>query len=353
MKKRKKPQKKIAFFDAKPYDIKSFQEVNKNFGFEITYFDAHLNAQTAALSGNFDGICAFVNDTIDRTVIDMLSKHGIKIIGLRCAGYNNVDFKAAYGKIYVVRVPAYSPYAVAEHAVALMLSLNRKTYKAYHRTRDGNFSINGLLGFDMHGKTAGVIGIGKIGKCLISILKGLGMSVLAFDTYPDKDYADKAGIQFVSLSEIYKQSDIISLHCPLSKETEYMINAKAIQKMKDGIMLINTGRGKLIDTSALIKGLKSGKIGSAGLDVYEEESEYFFEDKSMELIADDLLARLLSFPNVLMTSHQAFFTQEALQNIALTTLNNFKEFFEGGYLENEICYRCKKPCRKKQNKRCF
>lgn len=331
--------KKIAFFDAKPYDKKSFMEANKAFGFDITYFDTHLNIQTASLSGNFDGICAFVNDTITGSVINEVAKHGVQIIALRCAGYNNVDLKTAYKKIHIVRVPAYSPYAVAEHAVALMLSLNRKTYKAYHRTRDGNFSINGLLGFDMHGKTAGVVGTGRIGKCLISILKGFGMTVLAFDPFPDNAYAKEMGIQYVSLEEIYKQSDILSLHCPLNQKTEHMIDSEAIQQMKTGVMIINTGRGKLIDTLALIKGLKSGKIGAAGLDVYEEEEEYFFEDKSLELITDDMLARLLTFPNVLMTSHQAFFTQEALDNIALITLNNFKDFFEDGYLKNEICYK--------------
>ncbi len=345
--------KKIAFFDAKPYDRRSFTSINKDFGFDITYFEAHLNRQTAPLSDKFDAACAFVNDTIDSAVIKSLVKQGVQIMGLRCAGYNNVDFKAAYGAIHIVRVPAYSPYAVAEHSVALMLSLNRKTYKAYHRTRDGNFSINGLLGFNMNGKTAGIIGVGKIGKCLVSILKGFGMTVLAYDPYPDKSYAKKTGIKFVSLQEIYKHSDIISLHCPLTKETEHLIDANTIKQMKKGVMIINTGRGKLVDTQALIAGLKSGIIGSAGLDVYEEESEYFFEDKSLELITDDILARLLTFPNVLITSHQAFFTQEALHNIAQTTLDNFKEFFEGGYLKNEICYKCDKPCRKKQNKRCF
>lgn len=345
--------KKIAFFDAKPYDRKSFTEVNKDFEFDITYFDVHLNEQTAVLCDGFDGICVFVNDSISAPVINEAIQQGVKIIALRCAGYNNVDFKVAYGKIHVVRVPAYSPYAVAEHAAALMLSLNRKIYKAYHRVRDGNFSINGLLGFDMHGKTAGVVGTGKIGKCLISILKGFGMNVLAHDPRPDQEYAQETGISYASLETIYKESDIISLHCPLSKETEYMISAAAIKQMKTGVMLINTSRGKLVDTHALINGLKSGKIGSAGLNVYEEESEYFFEDRSLELIADDILARLLTFPNVLMTSHQGFFTNEALRNIALTTLNNFKEFFAGGYLKNEICYQCDKTCRKKENKRCF
>ena len=344
---------RIAFFDTKPYDRKSFTAVNKDFGFDINYFDTNLNALTVALSEDFDGVCVFVNDTLDAEVIEGLVQQQVQVIGLRCAGYNNVDFKAAYGKIHVVRVPAYSPYAIAEHAVALMLSLNRKTYKAYHRTRDGNFSIDGLLGFDMHGKTAGVIGTGKIGKCLVAILKGLGMTVLAYDLYPDKAYAAQVGLEYVPLEKIYERSDIISLHCPLTKDTEHMINAQTIQAMKDNVMIINTGRGKLIDTQALIAALKSGKIGSAGLDVYEEESEYFFEDRSMELITDDMLARLLMFPNVLMTSHQAFFTKEALHNIALTTLNNFREFFDGGYLEHEICYNCDKPCKKKEKERCF
>jgi D-lactate dehydrogenase len=331
---------KIAFFDTKPYDKKSFNEINKDFGFEITYFKAHLNKHTATISGNFDGVCAFVNDTIDREVIENLVKQGIQIIGLRCAGYNNVDFKAAHNKIHVVRVPDYSPFAVAEHTAALMLSLNRKIHRAYYRTRDGNFSINGLLGFDMHGKTAGIIGTGKIAKCLISILKGFGMTVLTYDPYPDEEYAKAAGISYVSLADIYRLSDIISLHCPLNKETEHIIDAGSIAQMKTGVMIINTGRGKLIDTQALIDGLKSGTIGSTGLDVYEEESDYFFEDKSEEMITDDTLARLLTFPNVLVTSHQAFFTREAIQNIANTTLNNFKDFFEGGALKNEVCYKC-------------
>lgn len=345
--------KKIAFFDTKPYDRKSFEQVNKKFGFDITWFDPHLNAQTVSLTKGFDGVCAFVNDVINADVIRNLSKNGVGMIGLRCAGYNNVDFQAAYRKIHVARVPAYSPYAVAEHTAALMLSLNRKIYKAYPRTRDGNFSINGFLGFDMHGKTAAVIGTGKIGKCLISILKGFGMSVLAYDPHPDEKYAGETGIKYTGLDEIYKKSDVISLHCPLNKDTEYMIDARAVKKMKKGVMVINTGRGKLIDTRALIDGLKSGKIGFAGLDVYEEESEYFFEDKSMEPIADDTLARLLTFPNVLVTSHQAFFTKEALHNIADTTLNNFKQFFTGGYLENEICYKCDKKCKREKKKPCF
>jgi D-lactate dehydrogenase len=345
--------RKIAFFDAKPYDKRSFDEVNKDYGFDISYFDAHLDEDTVELSQGFEGVCAFVNDTLNKQVIDHLHEHKIGVIGLRCAGYNNVDFKAAYGKIHVLRVPAYSPYAVAEHAAALILALNRKTHRAYYRTRDANFSINGLMGFDIHGKTAGIVGTGKIGKCLISILKGFGMEILAYDKFPDQDYAKKEGISYVTLDELTSRSDIISLHCPLNEETEWLINKDSINRMKDGVVLINTGRGKLIDTQALIEGLKSGKIGSAGLDVYEEENQYFFEDKSAEVISDDVLARLLMFPNVLVTSHQGFFTKEAVRNIAETTLGNFKEYFEGGYLKNEICYKCDQHCRKKEGKRCF
>lgn len=344
---------KIAFFDAKPYDRNSFNEISNNYDFDITYFDARLNVQTCDLTKGFAGVCVFVNDDINDKVIAQLAENGVKVIGLRCAGYNNVDFKAAYERIHVVRVPAYSPYAVAEHAVALMMTLNRKTHKAYLRVREGNFSINGLLGFDMFGKTAGIIGTGKIARCLIAILKGFGMHVLAYDPFPDLEYANAIGIRCVDLAELYANADVISLHCPLTSETTHMINAQAIAQMKPGTMIINTGRGRLIDTVALIEGLKSGKIGSAGLDVYEEESEYFFEDRSNELIADDVLARLLTFPNVLVTSHQAFFTGEALRNIADTTMANFTEFFSGGYLANEICYKCNKACRKKAGERCF
>lgn len=345
--------RKIAFFDAKPYDQKSFAEINRDYGFEISYFDAKLNEQTCNLAAGHTGVCAFVNDDINARVVESLFQNGVEIIGLRCAGYNNVDFKAAFEKIHVVRVPAYSPYAVAEHAVAMMLTLNRKTHKAYLRTREGNFSINGLLGFDMFGKTAGIIGTGKIARCLIAILKGFGMKILAYDPHPDQSWAESFGLRYVALAELYSASDIVSLHCPLTPDTTHLINRTAIEMMKPGVMIINTGRGKLIDTVALIDGLKSGRIGSAGLDVYEEESDYFFEDKSTELIADDVLARLLTFPNVLVTSHQAFFTGEALRNIAETTLTNFREYFAGGYLANEICYRCNRNCIKKEGKRCF
>ena len=310
--------------------------MNEEYGFDITFFEAHLNCRTAPLSENYDAVCVFVNDVIDEMVIEDLVKHGVKIIGLRCAGYNNVNLPAAAGRVQVARVPAYSPHAVAEHTLALMLSLNRKLHRAYHRTREGNFSINGLLGFDMNKRTAGVIGLGKIGIVVTSVLEGIGMHVCAYDPFASDAVKEQYGDKLVGLDELYKQSDVITLHCPLSEDNEYMINKKSIAKMRDGVMLINTGRGKLIDTRALIDGLKSGKIGSAGLDVYEEESDYFFEDLSEEMISDDTLARLLTFPNVLVTSHQAFFTAEALENIAHTTLQNFADCFAGKKLTNEV-----------------
>ncbi|MBN1494032.1 MAG: 2-hydroxyacid dehydrogenase [Candidatus Omnitrophica bacterium] len=345
---------KIAFFDAKPYDKGSFEAVNKEFGFEIKYFKSHLTEDNVSLTQGFDAICIFVNDMVTKTIIETLSRNNVKLIALRCAGYNNVDLKAIWQKIHVVRVPAYSPYAVAEHTLALILGLNRKTHKAYHRTRDGNFAINGLLGFDLNGKTAGIIGTGKIGKITAGILRGFGMRVLLYDKFPDEKYAAASGCTYVPLEELYKESDIISLHCPLTPETHYIINEVSINTMKKGVMIINTGRGKLIDTKALIQGLKSGQIGSAGLDVYEEESEYFFEDFSNSVIEDDVLARLLTFPNVLVTAHQAFFTEEALRNIAETTLTNIKLFFEKNELPNEICYKCDAAaCPRKKTGKCF
>jgi len=345
--------KKIAFFDAKPYDIASFDEINKNYGFDIKYFENHINIDNAAFAAAYDAVCVFVNDVVNKDVIDILAAGKVKVLALRCAWYNNVDLTAVYGKIHAVRVPAYSPYAVAEHAAALMMALNRKIHRAYYRTRDGNFSLNGLLGFDMYAKTIGVIGAGKIGRVMVDIALGFGMKVLVYDNFKDDAYAAAKGIKYATLDEIYAQSDIITLHCPLTPETNHMINAVAIEKMKPGVMIINTGRGKLIDTRALIDGLKTGHIGSAGLDVYEEESDYFFEDFSNSMVGDDVLARLLTFPNVLVTSHQAFFTKEALHNIADTTLSNIKEYFDGGYLKNEICYKCHTDCKKKQNQRCF
>jgi len=330
---------RIAFFDAKPYDRESFDKINQDFNYKISYFKGHLSPETVPLTRDFDAVCVFVHDEVNEKVIDILMRNEVKLIAVRAAGYNNLDLKALHHKIPVVRVPAYSPYAVAELAVTLMLSLNRKVHRAYYRTRDNNFTLNGLLGFDMRGKTVGIIGTGKIGKVAINILKGFGMRVLAYDLFPDKEHQKTGGFEYVDLDEIYRESDIISLHCPLTKETYRLINEASITKMKTGVMIINTGRGMLIDSKALIKGLKSGKVGFAGLDVYEEESEYFFEDFSNKIITDDVLARLLSFNNVMITSHQGFFTQEALGSIAATTMNNIRDFFEHHKLTNEIAYK--------------
>ncbi|GKG75150.1 2-hydroxyacid dehydrogenase [Parabacteroides goldsteinii] len=327
---------KIAFFGAKPYDIASFDKVNEKYNYDIKYFKGHLNPNNVVLTQDADAVCIFVNDTADAAVIDAMADNGVKLLALRCAGFNNVDLEAAKGKLPVVRVPAYSPYAVAEYSLALMLSLNRKIHRAYWRTRDGNFSLNGLMGFDMHGKTVGIIGTGKIAKILIRILKGLGMHILAYDVYPDYKFAEEEGITYTTLDELYKNSDIISLHCPLTEQTRYIINDDSIAKMKDGVMIINTGRGQLIHTNALIEGLKEKKISAAGLDVYEEEGGYFYEDKSDKIIDDDVLARLLSFNNVIVTSHQAFFTKEAMHNIAETTLQNIEDIRQNRPLVNEV-----------------
>lgn len=327
---------KIAFFGAKPYDIASFDKVNEKYNYDIRYYRGHLNPNNVVLTQDTDAVCIFVNDTADAAVIDAMVDNGVKLLALRCAGFNNVDLKAAKGKLPVVRVPAYSPYAVAEYSLALMLSLNRKIHRAYWRTRDGNFSLNGLMGFDMHGKTIGIIGTGKIARILIRLLKGFGMRILAYDLYPDMKFAGEEGISYVSLDELYRESDIISLHCPLTDQTKYMIDKDSIDKMKEGVMIINTGRGQLINTNDLIEGLKEKKIAAAGLDVYEEEGEYFYEDKSDKIIDDDVLARLLSFNNVIVTSHQAFFTKEALHNIAETTLQNIEDFRCHRPLVNEV-----------------
>ena len=327
---------KIAFFGAKPYDIASFDKVNEKYNYDIRYYKGHLNPNNVVLTQDTDVVCIFVNDTADAAVIDAMVDNGVKLLALRCAGFNNVDLKAAKGKLPVVRVPAYSPYAVAEYSLALMLSLNRKIHRAYWRTRDGNFSLNGLMGFDMHGKPIGIIGTGKIAKILIRLLKGFGMRILAYDLYPDMKFAGEEGISYVSLDELYRESDIISLHCPLTDQTKYMIDKDSIDKMKEGVMIINTGRGQLINTNDLIEGLKEKKIAAAGLDVYEEEGEYFYEDKSDKIIDDDVLARLLSFNNVIVTSHQAFFTKEALHNIAETTLQNIEDFRCHRPLVNEV-----------------
>ncbi|MBQ4295835.1 MAG: 2-hydroxyacid dehydrogenase [Prevotella sp.] len=328
---------KIAFFDTKSYDRETFNKVNLQFGFDITYFKERLSMNTVSLTQGVDAVCIFVNAECDERVIQRMAEYGVKLIALRCAGFNNVDVAAAkkYG-IKVVRVPAYSPHAVAEYAVTLMLTLNRKVYRSVYRTREGNFKLNGLLGFDMCGKTVGLVGMGRIAKELIKILKGFGMNILAYDLYPDLKFAEEYDVKIVSLDELYEGSDIISLHCPLTEETKFIINSESITKMKYGVMIINTGRGKLIKTEDLIDGLRSHQVGAAGLDVYEEEANYFYEDRSDKMIDDDKLALLLMMPNVIVTSHQAFFTREATHNIAVTTLQNILDFTEGKELVNEV-----------------
>ena len=328
---------RIVFFGAKSYDRESFDKVNEKFGFELKYFKAHPTLDNVSLTQGATAVCVFVNDPVNADIVRAMADHGVKLIALRCAGYNNVDLQAAAEVgIRVVRVPAYSPHAIAEYALALMLAADRHIPRAVTRTRDGNFSLQGLLGFDLYGKTLGVIGTGKIAKVLVRMLSGFGMTVLGYDPYPDEEFALVNAMQYVTLDELFQRSDIITLHCPLTPETRYVINAESIAKMKDGVMIVNTGRGQLIDTNALIEGLKSRKIGSAALDVYEEEGNYFYEDTSDAVIVDDTLARLLSFNNVYVTSHQAFFTREALHNIANTTLRNVKDFVEGKSLINEV-----------------
>lgn len=328
---------KIAFFDAKPYDKPGFDAYSAGTGLEIKYFETKLNADTVSLASGFDGVCVFVNDTLNETVVDALYALGVRAVALRCAGFNNVDIRACFGKLRVFRVPAYSPYAVAEHAMALLLTVNRHTNKAYIRTRDFNFSLAGLAGFDLHGKTAGVVGTGKIGRTFAGICAGFGMRVLAYDKFPSPD----SGLSYVTLPELLAQSDVISLHCPLTSETRHMIGAAAIAGMKTGVVIVNTSRGALIDTEALIDGLKRRKIGAACLDVYEEESELFYEDRSDSIIEDDVLVRLISMPNVIVTSHQAFLTKEALNNIAATTVDNLLKFQRGEPApETEVCFRC-------------
>ena len=328
---------RIVFFGAKSYDRESFDKVNEKFGFELKYFKAHPTLDNVSLTQGATAVCVFVNDPVNADIVRAMADHGVKLIALRCAGYNNVDLQAAAEVgIRVVRVPAYSPHAIAEYALALMLAADRHIPRAVTRTRDGNFSLQGLLGFDLYGKTLGVIGTGKIAKVLVRMLSGFGMTILGYDPYPDEEFALVNAMQYVTLDELFQRSDIITLHCPLTPETRYVINAESIAKMKDGVMIVNTGRGQLIDTNALIEGLKTRKIGSAALDVYEEEGNYFYEDTSDAVIVDDTLARLLSFNNVYVTSHQAFFTREALHNIANTTLRNVKDFVEGKSLINEV-----------------
>lgn len=322
---------KIAFFDTKPYDKYWFDKINEKYDLKIKYFESKLNADTAIMAKGFDCVIAFVNDTIDKDTIDELANIKIRLIALRCAGFNNVDIKYAKNKIPVVRVPEYSPYAVAEHAIGLLLCLNRKIHRAYIRTKDMNFSLNNLTGFDLHDKTIGVIGTGKIGKVFINICKGFGMKILAHDPYPTL-----GDVEYVDMETICKKSDIISLHCPLTKDTKHIINDNTISKMKDRVYIVNTSRGALINSEDLLEGLKNKKIAGAALDVYEEESDIFFEDKSNKLIDDDTLRILLSMPNVILTSHQAFFTKEALESIAEVTLSNIYSYFKDNKINNQV-----------------
>ena len=316
---------KLAFFDTKSYDIPGFDRYGVPAGIEIKYFESKLNIDTVSLAAGFDAVCVFVNDSVSAEVVQKLYELGVKAIVLRCAGFNNVDIKACQGKLRVFRVPAYSPHAVAEHAMAMLLTVNRRTHKAHIRTREFNFSLQGLTGFDLYGKTVGVIGTGKIGRVFADICRGFGMEVLAYDKFPDP----KAGLRYVELDELFEKSDVISLHCPLTVETDHLIRSGSIRRMKDGVVIINTSRGGLVNTEDLIQGLKSGKIGAACLDVYEEEGDVFYEDLSGHILQDDKLVRLIAMPNVIVTSHQAFLTKEALDNIAHTTVNNLVRFFEG------------------------
>jgi D-lactate dehydrogenase len=330
---------KIAFFDTKPYDKPSFEKFGQENGVEFKFFETKLNEDTAELAHGFDGVCVFVNDTVNADVIDQLYSMGVGVVALRCAGFNNVDMKHAFGKVHVLRVPAYSPYAVAEHTMAMLLTSIRRIHKAYIRTRDYNFSLAGMTGFDLHGKTVGVIGTGRIGQVFINICRGFGMKVLAYDKFPAPGLEDGENIRYVSLDELFTQSDIISLHCPLTEETYHMIDEAALEKCRRGVVLLNTSRGALVDAEALLNGIKSRKVGAACLDVYEEESDLFFEDYSGHILDDDTLARLISMPNVIVTSHQAFLTEEALSNIAETTVENLVGFFRDGRCPNEVCFR--------------
>lgn len=327
---------KVAVFSTKPYDQSYFEKYSTNYNCSFSYFDTQLNQDTASLTTGFEVVCVFVNDKIDENTINALSANGVKLIALRCAGYNNVAIEAAKNKnIKVVRVPAYSPAAIAEHSLALILTLNRKTHKAYNRIREGNFSLNNLIGFNLHGKTVGVIGTGQIGATFCKIIQGFGCKVIAFDIHQSKELI-QLGIEYQALEEVFKKADIISLHCPLTPDTKHIINMQSLAFMKDGVMIINTSRGALINTADVIEGLTNQKIGFLGIDVYEQEENLFFKDLSEMIIQDDFILRLNSFPNVLITSHQAYFTKEAMDEITITTLENIKAFSENQELKNEI-----------------
>lgn len=330
---------KIAFFDTKPYDKPSFDRYGEEYGIKFKYFETKLNEDTVDLAKGYDGVCAFVNDSVNAAVIDRLYEMGVQVLALRCAGFNNVDMKHAYGKIHVLHVPAYSPYAVAEHTMALLLTSIRRIHKAYIRSRDFNFSLVGLKGFDLHGKTVGVIGTGRIGRVFIDICRGFGMKVLAYDKFEASGLDNGDTVRYVELDELFANSDIISLHCPLTEDTHHIIDAPSLDRCKRGVIILNTSRGALVDAEALLAAIKSRKVGAACLDVYEEESDLFFEDNSGHILEDDTLARLISMPNVIVTSHQAFLTEEALENIAEATVKNIAGFFKNGQCPNELCYR--------------
>jgi D-lactate dehydrogenase len=330
---------RVAFFSTKSYDRQSFEAVNHSYQHDLTFFDVPLSAKTAVLAEGFPAVCMFVNDSANAETLEVLAEHGTRLLALRSAGFNTVNLQRATELgIKVVRVPAYSPHAVAEHAVGLILALNRKIYRAYNRVRDDNFSLEGLLGFDLQGCTVGVVGTGRIGLVFAQIMQGFGCSLLGYDAYPNKQFEAIANAQYVSLPELLAQSDIISLHAPLLPETYHLINAERIDQMKPGMMVINTSRGGLIDTTAVIAGIKSGKIGYLGIDVYEQEEDLFFQDLSDAIIQDDTFQLLQSFPNVVITAHQAFFTRNALAEIATTTLSNITEFEQGQPLKNEVVY---------------
>lgn len=327
---------KIAFYGTKSYDKLFFEPLSKKYGYRITFIKSTINMDTVVLAQDCDAICVFVNDPVDAELIDRLYDMGVRVILLRSAGFNHIDLKAAEGKLHVLRVPSYSPEAVAEFTMAMLLTINRKLHRAYFRTRDFNMSIRGLMGRDFHNMTAGVFGTGKIGQAMIQILKGFGMEILAYDPYPNPDLE---GVTYVSVEELMKRSDVISLHCPLTKDTYHIINKDTIALMKKGIYLVNTSRGALIDSADLLEALRGGQVfAGVALDVYEEEEGIFYEDRSEDVVQDDILARLLTFPNVLITSHQAFFTQEAMEAIAITTMENAKMYVEGRELVNEVRY---------------
>ncbi len=332
---------RVAFFSTKSYDKESFKHYLPDHTHELTFFEPNLDSKTIALAAGFDTICSFVNDLLDEKILTKLSELGVKNIVLRCAGYNQVDLKKASELgLKICRVPAYSPEAVAEHALALLMTLSRKTHKAYNRVRDNNFSIDGLTGFNIHGKTAGIIGTGAIGKAFCKIMLGIGCKVLAYDIYENEELKS-LGVTYLPLEELFAQSEIISLHCPLTPETFHLINPKSLSKMKDEVVLINTSRGALIDTKAVIKALKKRKVGNLGIDVYEQEEDLFFQNLSEEILLDEQIARLMTFPNVLITGHQAFLTNEALAQIAKITLQNLDELAAGGELTNEVKWKSK------------